>query len=96
MADRGSFFEIGPPWGTDQIAGFARFNGYPMGVIASDCRHVNGGALTADGCDKLKRHLDLNDRSAHTRRWVCEWVENAYRIVSQPGSLGPRAVQFRP
>ena len=61
MADQGSFFEIGPLWGTDQITGFVRFNGYPMGVIASDSRHVNGGALTADGCDKLTRHLDLCD-----------------------------------
>jgi acetyl/propionyl-CoA carboxylase alpha subunit/acetyl-CoA carboxylase carboxyltransferase component len=61
MADKGSFFEIGPLWGTDQIVGFVRFNGYPMGVIASDSRHVNGGALTAKGCEKLKRHLDLCD-----------------------------------
>jgi acetyl-CoA carboxylase carboxyltransferase component len=61
MADRGSFFEIGPLWGTDQVTGFVRFAGHPMGVIASDCRHVNGGALTADGCDKLRRHLDLCD-----------------------------------
>jgi acetyl/propionyl-CoA carboxylase alpha subunit/acetyl-CoA carboxylase carboxyltransferase component len=61
MADSGSFFEIGPLWGTDQITGLVRFNGYPMGVIASDSRHVNGGALTADGCDKLRRHLDLCD-----------------------------------
>jgi len=30
-------------------------------VIASDSRHVNGGALTADGCDKLRRHIDLCD-----------------------------------
>jgi acetyl/propionyl-CoA carboxylase alpha subunit/acetyl-CoA carboxylase carboxyltransferase component len=227
MADRGSFFEIGPLWGTDQIVGLVRFNGYPMGVVASDCRHINGGALTADGCDKLKRHLDLCDlfhlpvlnlidnpgfavgleheitgtirkggewmiafaqvavpiftvimrrsfgvagnnyatprsgasarvawpaadvggippeggieaaykrqlaeaadpaalraeinariESARgpigplnrfqmeemidprdTRRWVCEWVENAYRIVSQPALLVPRALQFRP
>jgi acetyl/propionyl-CoA carboxylase alpha subunit/acetyl-CoA carboxylase carboxyltransferase component len=227
MADRGSFFEIGPLWGTDQIVGLLRFNGYPMGVVASDCRHINGGALTADGCDKLKRHLDMCDlfhlpllnlidnpgfavgleheiagtirkggewmiafaqveipiftvimrrsfgvagnnfatprsgasarvawpaadvggippeggieaaykrqlaeaadpaalraeinariESARgpigplnrfqmeemidprdTRRWVCEWVENAYRIVSQPASLMPRALQFRP
>jgi acetyl-CoA carboxylase carboxyltransferase component len=36
-------------------------NGHPMGVIASDSRHVNGGALTADGCDKVRRHLDLCD-----------------------------------
>ena len=61
MADRGSFFEIGPLWGTDQVTGFARFNGHPVGVIASDSRHANGGALTADGCDKLTRHLDLCD-----------------------------------
>jgi acetyl/propionyl-CoA carboxylase alpha subunit/acetyl-CoA carboxylase carboxyltransferase component len=61
LADRGSFFEVGPLWGTDQVVGFVRFNGHPMGVIASDSRHVNGGALTADGCDKLTRHLDLCD-----------------------------------
>jgi acetyl/propionyl-CoA carboxylase alpha subunit/acetyl-CoA carboxylase carboxyltransferase component len=61
MADAGSFFEIGPLWGTDQVTGFARFNGHPVGVIASDSRHVNGGALTADGCSKLTRHLDLCD-----------------------------------
>ncbi|MFL5296314.1 MAG: carboxyl transferase domain-containing protein [Phenylobacterium sp.] len=61
MADAGSFFEIGPLWGTDQIVGLARFNGYPVGVMASDSRHENGGALTADGCDKLTRHLDLCD-----------------------------------
>jgi acetyl-CoA carboxylase carboxyltransferase component/biotin carboxyl carrier protein len=61
MADEGSFFEIGPHWGTDQVVGFARFNGYPVGVIGSDSQHANGGALTADGCDKLTRHLDLCD-----------------------------------
>jgi len=61
MADVGSFFEVGPLWGTDQVTGFVRFNGRPMGVIASDSRHVNGGALTADGCDKLTRHLDVCD-----------------------------------
>ncbi len=61
MADKGSFFEIGALWGTDQIVGLVRFNGYPMGVIASDSRHINGGALTADGCDKLRRHLDMCD-----------------------------------
>ncbi len=61
LADEGSFFEIGPLWGTDQVTGFARFRGHAVGVIASDSQHVNGGALTADGCDKLTRHLDLCD-----------------------------------
>ena len=61
IADKGSLFEIGPLWGTDQITGFVRLNGHPMGVIASDSQHANGGALTADGCSKLTRHLDLCD-----------------------------------
>ena len=61
MLDKGSLFEIGTLWGTDQITGFARVNGYPVGVIASDSQHANSGALTADGCSKLKRHLDLCD-----------------------------------
>jgi len=61
MADKDSFFELGPLWGTDQVVGFARFNGHPVGVLASDSRHINGGALTADGCDKLRRHIDVCD-----------------------------------
>jgi acetyl-CoA carboxylase carboxyltransferase component len=61
LADEDSFFEIGRLWGADQVVGFIRMNGYPMGLIASDSRHVNGGALTADGCDKLIRHLDVCD-----------------------------------
>jgi acetyl-CoA carboxylase carboxyltransferase component len=61
MADRGSWFEIGALWGTDQVVGLARFAGHPVGVIASDSRHANGGAMTADGCDKVTRHLDLCD-----------------------------------
>ncbi len=61
ICDRDSFFEIGSLWGTDQVVGFARMNGHPVGVLASDSRHPNGGALTADGCDKLTRHIDLCD-----------------------------------
>ena len=61
LVDRGSFFEIGALWGTDQVTGLARVDGHPLGVIASDSRHANGGALTADGCDKLTRLMDLCD-----------------------------------
>jgi acetyl-CoA carboxylase carboxyltransferase component len=31
-----------------------------------------------------------------TRRLVSEWVETAYRVVSEPDRLVPRALQFRP
>ena len=61
LADKGSFFEIGGLWGTDQVTGFVRFGGHPMGVIASDSQHANGGALSSAGCEKLTRHLDLCD-----------------------------------
>ena len=61
LVDGDSWFEIGARWGTDQVVGLARFDGHPVGVIASDSRHLNGGALTADGCDKLIRHLDMCD-----------------------------------
>ncbi|MFV0309562.1 MAG: carboxyl transferase domain-containing protein [Desertimonas sp.] len=61
VCDPGSFFEIGPFWGTDQVVGLARIQGRPIGVVASDSRHANGGALTADGCDKITRHLQMCD-----------------------------------
>lgn len=61
IVDPDSFFEIGPHWGTDQVTGLARCRGHVVGVVASDSRHSNGGALTADGCDKITRHLGLCD-----------------------------------
>ena len=31
-----------------------------------------------------------------TRRLICEWVVNAYKVASQPARLVPRPLQFRP
>jgi hypothetical protein len=41
---------------------------------------------------QIEEMIDPRD----TRRWICEWAENAYRIVSQPTFLVPRAIGFRP
>ncbi|HEY5007393.1 MAG TPA: hypothetical protein VII42_05275, partial [Caulobacteraceae bacterium] len=41
---------------------------------------------------QMEEMIDPRD----TRRWVCEWAENAHRIVAQPTALAPRALQFRP
>ena len=41
---------------------------------------------------QIEEMIDPRD----TRRWVCEWVENAYKVVSQPARLVPRTLQFRP
>jgi acetyl-CoA carboxylase carboxyltransferase component len=60
VVDRGSFFEIGPKYGPSLVAGLARLDGYPVGVIANDPAHV-GGALTASGSEKLTRFVDLCD-----------------------------------
>lgn len=41
---------------------------------------------------QIEEMIDPRD----TRRLVCEWLADAYRIVSQPARLVPRALQFRP
>ena len=32
----------------------------------------------------------------HTRKMICDWVTTAYKLINQPGSLGPRPIEFRP
>ena len=60
VVDGRSFFEIGPLWGRSQITGLARMDGHTVGVIANDC-HYDGGSMTADGADKLRRFIELCD-----------------------------------
>ena len=56
MVDKDSFFEIGEGWGTTVVVGLARLDGYPVGIITSDCQ-VMSGVMTASGADKLRRHV---------------------------------------
>ncbi len=58
--DRDSFFEIGGGWGRSVVTGFARLDGYPVGVISND-PYQYGGGLTADGSEKMARFVDLCD-----------------------------------
>ena len=58
VVDNDSFFEIGKGWGRPVITGFARLNGWPVAVLASDPYHY-GGAWTADASQKVMRHVDL-------------------------------------
>jgi acetyl-CoA carboxylase carboxyltransferase component len=60
VVDRGSWFEIGPLWGRTGITGLARLGGRPVGVVSLNCE-VNGGALDAQGSQKLTRLLKLCD-----------------------------------
>lgn len=60
VLDAGSFFEIAAGFGRSQIAGLARLDGRPVGVLANDPR-IYAGAMTAEGAQKLRRAVDLFD-----------------------------------
>ena len=57
LFDQGSFFEVGQMFGRSIITGFARLQGHPVAVLASDPYHY-GGAWTADACQKIVRFVD--------------------------------------
>jgi hypothetical protein len=56
VMDEKSWFEIGNMWGRTSICGLARLGGRPVGVISNNCE-VNGGALDAQGSQKLMKHI---------------------------------------
>jgi len=60
ILDRDSWFEIGGGWGRSVVTGFARLDGYPVGVLSED-PYFYGGGLTADGSEKMARFVDLCD-----------------------------------
>ncbi len=60
VVDQDSFFEMGKKYGSGQVTGFARLNGYPVGLMANDCNFY-AGAMTAEGAQKVRRFVDLCD-----------------------------------
>ncbi|TPX34662.1 acetyl-CoA carboxylase [Synchytrium microbalum] len=61
IMDPNTFFEIGTHWGNDLITGFARLDGWSVGVIAGDPR-FNGGATSAAACHKVNRFVQICDQ----------------------------------
>jgi acetyl-CoA carboxylase carboxyltransferase component len=57
VVDRGSFFEMAALYGRAVITGFARLDGWPVALMASD-PFFYGGAWTADTCQKVERFVD--------------------------------------
>jgi acetyl-CoA carboxylase carboxyltransferase component len=57
VVDQGSFFEMSSLYGRAVITGFARLDGWPVALMASDPYHY-GGAWTADTCQKVERFVD--------------------------------------
>lgn len=58
--DHQSFFEMGQQFGPGAIAGLARLNGQPVGILANDCRFY-AGAMTAAAAQKTRRMIELCD-----------------------------------
>jgi acetyl-CoA carboxylase carboxyltransferase component len=58
VVDDGSFFEIGRMYGRSIITGFARVDGWPVAVMASD-PYFYGGGWSADTCRKVEKFCDL-------------------------------------
>lgn len=60
VVDDRSFFELSPQFGQGLIAGLARLDGRPVGLLASQPRR-QAGALDPDACDKATRLVCLCD-----------------------------------
>jgi acetyl-CoA carboxylase carboxyltransferase component len=60
LADEGSWFELKKLWAGEILTGFARIDGRPVGVVASQSK-VKGGVLFVDSADKAARFIGLCD-----------------------------------
>jgi acetyl-CoA carboxylase carboxyltransferase component len=58
--DRASFLEIQPIFAANAVIGFARLDGYPVGVVANQPAFMSG-ALNIDASDKISRFIRLCD-----------------------------------
>lgn len=60
IVDQGFFLEVKKAFAANIITGFARLDGYPVGIVANQSR-VLGGALTVDSSDKEARFIRFCD-----------------------------------
>jgi len=58
LVDADSFFEMGRAFGGSMITGLARFDGWPVALMASN-PHVYGGGWTAEASQKVARFVDF-------------------------------------
>jgi acetyl-CoA carboxylase carboxyltransferase component len=56
LLDANSLFEIHDRWAKEVIVGYARLNGRPVGIVASQPK-VKGGVLFVDSADKAARFI---------------------------------------
>ncbi|MDN3357633.1 carboxyl transferase domain-containing protein [Actinomadura sp. DC4] len=60
VADTGSVLELRRAFGPGVVTALARIEGVPVGLVANSPAHL-GGAIDADGADKMSRFMKLCD-----------------------------------
>jgi acetyl-CoA/propionyl-CoA carboxylase carboxyl transferase subunit len=58
--DRDSFLEVQENYAANAVVGFARMDGYAVGIVANQPCYMSG-ALNIDASDKIARHIRLCD-----------------------------------
>ncbi|MHC1581642.1 MAG: acyl-CoA carboxylase subunit beta, partial [Candidatus Syntropharchaeia archaeon] len=58
--DNGEFLEIKPNYAMNMIVGFARYDGYPVGIVANQPR-ILAGTIDIDASDKAARFIRFCD-----------------------------------
>ncbi len=71
IVDDGKYFTMKPFFGTGLIVCFARFNGYTVGIIASQPTS-DGGAIGPDECDKALDMLIMCDTYNIPMLFLCD------------------------
>ncbi len=60
VVDKGSFLEMQAGFASNAVVGFARMDGYPVGIVAQD-PSVMAGVIDIDAADKITRFVQLCD-----------------------------------
>jgi acetyl-CoA carboxylase carboxyltransferase component len=60
IVDAGSLLEVSPRWARSVLTGFARIDGSPVGLVASQPRYL-GGVLDAESSQKAARFVESCD-----------------------------------
>lgn len=79
VMDRGSVFEMGRLWGRAAITAFARLDGWPVALLASDPSFL-GGSWEARTSEKVERFVKLADQF---RLPIVHLVDNPGFMIGQ-------------
>ncbi len=86
VMDRDSTFEISHLYGRALVTMLARIDGFPVAVIANDCRR-EGGAMTPTACIKFEHFVDFADTFHLPVVYFCDVPGFMVGIDSEKGGI---------